>query len=169
MKHEEDRIQETFFSWIETCRYGDLPLRNFCFAIPNGGNRNVREAARFKKQGVLAGVADVFLAIPKHGKCGLWIEFKFGDNRLSDEQSLFRRSMLSVNYEHVICYSFEDGQEETVLYLTAGDKPIARIEELDSRPKYKAVCRRMAKRFVTRRGAINWLKRRGFDENGERI
>ena len=44
------------------------------FAIPNGGERNIIVAARMKKEGVRAGVPDLFLAAPKGGFHGLLTE-----------------------------------------------------------------------------------------------
>ena len=41
------------------------------WAVPNGGLRSKSEAARLKWTGVLAGVFDLTLALPK-GRCAFW-------------------------------------------------------------------------------------------------
>lgn len=46
------------------------------FAIPNGGRRDAITGARLRDEGVLAGVPDLMLAVPAHGKAGLFIEVK---------------------------------------------------------------------------------------------
>lgn len=46
------------------------------YAIPNGGLRNRVTAYSIKQEGAVAGVPDLFLAIPRGGKCGLYIEMK---------------------------------------------------------------------------------------------
>lgn len=51
------------------------------FAIPNGGSRDIREAVRLKRQGVKAGVSDMFLPIPNSMYHGLFIELKVGKTK----------------------------------------------------------------------------------------
>lgn len=46
------------------------------FAVPNGGKRDLRTAARLKAEGVRPGVPDLFLALPRGEASGLWIELK---------------------------------------------------------------------------------------------
>jgi len=54
----------------------DPVLRKFLFHIPNGGNRNPREAARLKRMGVRPGVSDYCLPIPRGIYHGLFVELK---------------------------------------------------------------------------------------------
>ena len=52
MKSEEHEVQKAI------CKY--LDIRKVCYwAVPNGGNRNKREAGRLKAEGVKAGVPDL--------------------------------------------------------------------------------------------------------------
>ena len=171
MKHQEDDEQAAFFEWVSYQQVSMVPMSQVCFAIPNGGNRNAREAARFKKQGVLAGVFDVLFAYPSGDYSGLYIEFKIDDNKLSDDQELFKRAMLSLGYQCVTCFCFLDAVDEVKIYLSRL-KTVSNIE-ITKMPKgkhrYKAVCRSMSKTFVTYKGAVGWLRRRGFNASGERI
>lgn len=57
-----------------------------------------REAARLKAQGVVAGVADLFLPYPAREYHGLWIEMKSESGRLTDEQRTFLQVMVSRGY-----------------------------------------------------------------------
>ena len=43
---------------------------------PNGGKRNAREAAKFKRMGTRSGFPDLFLAYPNKQYAGLFIELK---------------------------------------------------------------------------------------------
>jgi hypothetical protein len=45
----------------------------------------------------------------------------------------------------------------------------AGIMEIEGDHPYMATCRRMSCEFKTRRGAAGWLRRRGFDEEGNRL
>jgi hypothetical protein len=170
MNHIEDDEQRAFFDWCQRKSVNGKPLSRVCYAIPNGGNRNSREAARMKAQGVLSGVADVFLAlavIPYHG---LYIEFKNGDNSLSKNQAEFKNDVVENGYLHVTCYSCEDAIDEVELYLSGFcDTPPVRLEKFPGEYPFYVSCRRMSTKFKTKRGAIGWLRRRGFDEFGNRI
>lgn len=65
-----------------------VPELEWMHAIPNGGQRDKRTAAKLKSEGVKRGVLDVFLPVPvRHNEmvdfsfypvryCGLWIEMK---------------------------------------------------------------------------------------------
>lgn len=105
--HHEDTEQKIIFEWA-----GYHPHLRWLMAIPNGGNRDPREAARLKAQGVKAGVADMFLPIPNGEHCGLWVELKRrqqdGPSRTSPKQRLFLADMADKNYHTAICYGADD-------------------------------------------------------------
>lgn len=56
------------------------------FAIPNGGDRDIRVASRLKAEGVRPGVPDLMLLTARRGYHGLVIELKVGKNRPTREQ-----------------------------------------------------------------------------------
>jgi len=60
MNHIEDNEQICLMEWA-AAQSGKFPELSLIFHIPNGGKRNAREAARFKRMGVKAGVPDLFL------------------------------------------------------------------------------------------------------------
>src|SRR5271157_2112047 len=81
-RHLEDDEAAALIRWrgLYAKRYPELGL---LIAIPNGGYRNAREAARLKMMGVRAGVSDYFLPCLNRGgpwplktKYGFWIELK---------------------------------------------------------------------------------------------
>ena len=55
-KHYEDDLQRDVMEFIRL-QYPHI----ISFHVPNGGKRSAREAARLKRQGVLAGVSDILL------------------------------------------------------------------------------------------------------------
>ena len=83
MSHIEDALQKAVVDAARlfkinrpSCASHGHMLIDFLFAIPNGGKRDAREAARFKAQGVKAGVPDLFLCIGTRDYHGLFVELK---------------------------------------------------------------------------------------------
>jgi hypothetical protein len=70
---DEHNHQKLTVAWFRD-RYPHLA--GVFFAIPNGGKRDLITAKRLKEEGVIAGVPDLFLAVPHGGKAGLWLEMK---------------------------------------------------------------------------------------------
>ena len=79
--------------------------------MPNGGKRNVREAARMKRMGVRAGVSDYFLPVPRGGYHGLWVELKPDVKgyypSVSEEQRKWRDKMREQGYAAYIIKGWE--------------------------------------------------------------
>lgn len=98
----EDAQQRALFQWATLIQTIHGPLRDFMFAIPNGGKRSKVEAAIMKALGVTAGVSDVFVMLPAlyHGRhCGgMFIELKAGFRPLSDAQEAFMKRAAAVGY-----------------------------------------------------------------------
>jgi hypothetical protein len=114
MKHTEDDIQAACFTWFRL-QYHNLYWN--LFAIPNGGKRNIAEAARLKRQGVTSGVWDIFLSIPKYDKGGLYIEMKAGKNKLAENQEAFQKA--NEQYYHFeVCYSLDQFISAIKKYLS---------------------------------------------------
>lgn len=122
MKRSEDQEQEAVIRWCELnkSKYPELDL---IFAIPNGGKRNIREAAKLKRCGVKAGVPDLFLAcmVFDINSCidyaGLFIEMKTGKNKPTAKQLDWHNKLKKAIYKVVVCYSFEEAVKEICEYL----------------------------------------------------
>lgn len=88
------------------------------FAIPNGGYRNAREAAKLKREGVLAGVSDLILAIPNKQFDALFIEMKVGSNNQTLNQKSFQKDIESdSNYKYVVLRTLEDFIDYVTAYI----------------------------------------------------
>lgn len=85
-KISEATLQVHCVRWFKI-QFPKYALRIFHPA--NGGSRNPIEAANLKKQGVLPGVCDVLITIPRNGYGGLFCELKAGRNGLSEHQEAF--------------------------------------------------------------------------------
>lgn len=91
------------------------------FAIPNGGARHIRTAMKLKEEGVKAGVWDVMIPIPKSKYHGMFLEMKFGKNKLTPEQTKFGKAMAEYNYFCSVAYSAEEAYAKIMEYLGEKD------------------------------------------------
>ena len=112
-EHDE---QATFFTMAGYLQE-KYPQLCWMHAIPNGGARNVVVARKMKCEGVVRGIADVFLPYPRNGYHGLYIEFKYGKNRLTSEQREFLDYANINGYKTGVAYSAEAGIEILRAYL----------------------------------------------------
>lgn len=103
-KKSEATEQINVINW---CKWNEAryPALKLIFHIPNGGSRNKLEAANLKQQGVKAGVPDLMLPIPSGKYHGMFIEMKFGKNKVTNFQSEWIRELSLQNYKCEVCYS----------------------------------------------------------------
>lgn len=88
------------------------------FAIPNGGLRDPRVAARLKAEGVKRGVPDICVAIPRGVYHGLWIEMKrIESGRTAERQIEMQNRLLDEGYCAVVCRGAEQAWIELQHYL----------------------------------------------------
>jgi hypothetical protein len=92
-KPTEHQIQSAYIAWHRTQGYPGV-----VFAIPNGGARHALTGVTLKREGVLAGVPDVFYAWPSGGYGGLFLEFKTPRGRLSDAQKVIQEELRAAGY-----------------------------------------------------------------------
>jgi hypothetical protein len=115
MRHRESRLQIACVRWFDL-QYPD----KFLMAIPNGGKRSVLEAAFMKKEGVRAGVSDLFLAEPSGRYHGLWIEMKTETGRTTKKQEQFIKLMIERGYMARVANSFDSFVSIVNNYLKHG-------------------------------------------------
>ena len=108
--------QEALFAWAEWESRTRWEL-SMMYHIPNGGRRDVIEAAHLKKQGVKPGVPDICLPVARSGKHGLYIEMKVGKNRPTENQDRWLRMLAMQDYAVAVCYGFEDAKNTILEYL----------------------------------------------------
>ena len=76
------------------------------FHVPNGGKRNAREGAKFKRMGVKAGVPDcIIINSTKEGDVGMAIELKVGKNTRSNAQTDWLLDLHTNGWVVATCYS----------------------------------------------------------------
>lgn len=108
--------QKYLFEWaaLNRGKHHELEL---LYHIPNGGSRHPAEAANLKAQGVKAGVPDICLPVPRGAFHGLFIEMKFGKNKLSDNQREWIHALLGQGYAVFVCYTMEEARTAILNYL----------------------------------------------------
>jgi len=118
MNHEESDHQIALFQWAEWMR-NKHPELALLHSIPNGGKRNVIEAARLKREGALAGVSDIFLPVARGGFHGLYIELKVKGGKLSTAQEWWLWEVECQGYCAKVCYGWIEAKEVIEGYLKA--------------------------------------------------
>ena len=113
----EDTEQAHIFAWAAWAS-GKYPELDLMHHIPNGGKRSKSEAARFKVQGVKAGVPDIFLPCARGGYHGLYIELKrTKGGKISAAQKEWIDALRGQGYKVIVCYGFDEAREVIISYL----------------------------------------------------
>lgn len=113
-RHEEHDIQVMCVEWFRAA-YPDNRLD--LFAIGNGGRRDAVTGAMLKREGVTAGVADLCLAIPRHGFGCLFVEMKTRTGKQEESQIAFERSTTRAGNKYVVCRSLTEFRETINDYM----------------------------------------------------
>ena len=116
MKHLESIQQAQVIEWSRWAyKTGKYPLLNMLHCSLNGVKLSGTQARIAKNQGMLSGVPDLFLPVPKNGYHGLFIEMKSEKGRLTENQQWFLTNAESVGYKTVVCY----GSKEAIAAIQA--------------------------------------------------
>ena len=105
MRHIEENMQIQCVKWfnIQYPEYAKL-----LHSSPNGGRRNLREAARFKAMGTKAGFPDLFLCVPNAEAHGLFVELKTPTGRQTTAQVAWQEASRKQGYEYAVCRSIDE-------------------------------------------------------------
>ena len=112
-EHDE---QVALFNWAKM-NDSRLPELGLLFAIPNGGQRHILVAKKMKAEGVKAGVPDIFLPVVRGHFHGMFIEMKFGKNKLTKSQKAWAEKLIKADYEFITCWGWENAAEAIEYYL----------------------------------------------------
>lgn len=116
MRHDEDNMQIACVRWFSMQYPQYAPLLHHS---PNGGWRNLREAARFKAMGTKAGFPDLFFCYPTGSVHGLFIELKTAKGRQSEAQKQWEAACTRVWYSYKIVRSFDGFVEVMTEYMNS--------------------------------------------------
>lgn len=108
--------QERVIKWARD-NENNYPFLWLLHSSLNGVKLSKNQAGRAKTQGMLSGVPDLFLPVPKKGFHGLFIEMKSQQGRVSVSQSRFLSVTNELGYQSIVCYLSEDAIEKIKEYL----------------------------------------------------
>lgn len=103
-RHLESKLQEACYRWFS---YSYPEYKGLLFAVPNGGYRDIRTAQTLKKEGVVAGVSDLILFVPRGKHHALCIEMKVKGNYPTELQKEWAQKVTLQGYRYEVVYDFE--------------------------------------------------------------
>jgi VRR-NUC domain len=107
----EDAEQQKIVKWLKD---HDVLF----YHIPNGGKRDKREAAKFKRLGVQAGVPDLCIPIARWGYFGAYIEVKRkSGGKVSEAQLYWLKVLGEMGYYCTVANGFDDFVSKMNEYL----------------------------------------------------
>lgn len=86
-------------------------------AVPNGARTSATQGRILKAEGMLAGVADLLLLVPRGGYGCLALEFKSEVGKQSEAQKIWQQECESNRNVYRIVRTFADAVEVTDEYL----------------------------------------------------
>ena len=122
MRHNEEKLQEVCVKWWNLTFNSQPKMRVLLHHSPNGGFRNPREAARFKRMGTRPGFPDLVLSMKSKDEkyIGLDIEFKFDKGRQTEYQKLYQQAIEEQGHKYVVVRSFDQFKEVIKEYIGDG-------------------------------------------------
>jgi hypothetical protein len=129
---------------LSASRYPDL---EWVFAIPNGaklpyfkttaGKRVSFQAMWLIKEGLKAGVSDLFAPFARGIYHGAFIEMKYGDNKATVKQVKFLKTMARNGYLSAVCWGADSTIELLEKYVKLGYNMDLEGEEIKDAIIYK--------------------------------
>ena len=119
--YSEDNLQAEIYRFFNNtyCLKNQNP-RALIMSIPNGGNRNAREAMKFKATGLLAGASDLIVILPT-GQL-LFIELKTDKGVQSLQQKDFEQRVTALGYEYHLIRTLDDFKKLITLKINTLQK-----------------------------------------------
>lgn len=137
MKYEESLSQIALLKWFKM-QYPEI--KDLLVGYPAGLNLSMTARVRMRAMGLTAGMPDLQLLVPriyplklldedgklamneKRFSCGLFIEMKRKNGKVSPVQEAFHRQLEEQFYTITVCYSFEEAQLAIRNYLVGYKK-----------------------------------------------
>lgn len=93
------------------------------FAIPNGGKRTMVQAVKMKRTGLVAGIPDLCIPVPRSPYHGLFIEMKrVHGGTVSENQKYWIARLKELGYQAVVCAGYDEAWMELQIYFNGNFK-----------------------------------------------
>jgi len=112
----EETIHKVVMEWISVHTV-IKQFKRLILHYPNEGKRSQRYGKLLKDMGMRKGVVDLFIAVPRQGFGGAWIELKSADGVLKPEQKEFLEDMAAQNFYTAVCWSIDEAIETISWYF----------------------------------------------------
>lgn len=118
MNHPESAHQRALIQWWKVAHKGlGIADERLLFSIPNGGRRTGLYGSFLVKEGLRAGVPDLFLSVARGVFHGLYLELKSETGQVRP----FQREVIGLvkveGYQVVVCKGFDAAREAVEAYL----------------------------------------------------
>jgi len=108
----EQTLHKTVIEWFKN----HPNIIRYVIHIPNEGVRTIRYGKHLKDLGMRPGVSDLFIALPRHGYHGAFIELKTSKGILSNSQKIFLEDMQNQGYYSIATYGLDSSLERISWY-----------------------------------------------------
>lgn len=113
----ETEEQAALIEWANKTVIDGICIGDYLIHIPNEGKRGPKAARDAKRLGLRKGVPDLFLALPRGGYAGLWVEMKAQGGQSTVQQFRWLKKLNNVGYVATTCFSFSQAKDTVVKYL----------------------------------------------------
>ncbi len=109
--------QVALIEWADKTVIDGIRIGDYLIHIPNEGKRGPKAARDAKRLGLRAGVPDLFLALPRGGYAGLWIEMKSITGIATSEQIDWMRKLKNEGYAVFLSRSFGMAKDNVMKFM----------------------------------------------------
>ncbi len=113
----ETEEQAALIAWADKTVINGICIGDYLIHIPNEGKRGPKAARDAKRLGLRKGVPDLFLALPRGGYAGLWIEMKTLNGKPTPDQKQWLNKMNEISYLATIEFSCVEAMKTITEYI----------------------------------------------------
>ncbi|MBR1785295.1 MAG: VRR-NUC domain-containing protein [Bacteroidales bacterium] len=118
MRHNESKLQQ---SCVRYFRLAFPKYAHLLFAVPNGVATTATQGRILKAEGMMAGVADLILLVPRKGYGAMCLEMKTAKGIQCETQKIWQVECERAGNRYVVVRSFDQFREVVVDYLGEDD------------------------------------------------